>query len=48
MERADRVAFGAMFGNREREAGTKAMVARLAGSTLLFAAIALVIININP
>jgi drug/metabolite transporter (DMT)-like permease len=36
---------GAMFGNREREAGTKAMVARLAGSTLLFAAIALVIIK---
>jgi drug/metabolite transporter (DMT)-like permease len=36
---------GALFGNNEREAGAKTMAARLAGSTLLFAAIALVIIK---
>jgi drug/metabolite transporter (DMT)-like permease len=36
---------GAFFGNTEREAGARTMVARLAGSTLLFAAIALVIIK---
>jgi EamA-like transporter family. len=37
--------FGALFGNKEKEAGTNTMIARLAGSTLLFAAIALVIIK---
>lgn len=37
--------FGKLFGNREKEAGPRTMVARLAGSTLLFAAIALVIIK---
>jgi drug/metabolite transporter (DMT)-like permease len=36
---------GALFGNKEKDAGAKAMTARLAGSTLLFAAIALVIIK---
>ena len=36
---------GALFGNKEKDAGKKTMVARLAGSTLLFAAIVLVIIK---
>jgi hypothetical protein len=37
--------FGALFDNKESFAGKSAMFARLAGSTLLFAAIALVIIK---
>jgi len=37
--------FGAIFNNKESDAGKNVMLARLAGSTLLFAAIALVIIK---